>query len=51
MPGADADLAATYAEGVAFYADKLGSTAAVSAAVGALILARATAAPTSATAS
>jgi TetR/AcrR family transcriptional regulator, transcriptional repressor for nem operon len=43
MPGADADLAATYAAGVACYADKLGGTAAVSTAVGALILARATA--------
>ena len=43
MPGADADLAATYAAGVESYADKLGGTAAVSTAVGALILARATA--------
>jgi len=43
MPGADADLAATYAAGVEFFAGKLGGTAAVSTAVGALILARATA--------
>jgi len=43
MPGADPDLAATYAAGVEYYADKLGSTAAVSTAIGALILARATA--------
>ncbi|MEV0714004.1 TetR/AcrR family transcriptional regulator [Asanoa sp. NPDC050611] len=43
MPGTDPDLTATYAAGVAYYADKLGSTAAVSTAVGALILARATA--------
>ncbi|GIF51380.1 TetR family transcriptional regulator [Asanoa ferruginea] len=43
MPGADADLAATYAAGVEYFADKLGGTAAASTAVGALILARATA--------
>jgi TetR/AcrR family transcriptional regulator, transcriptional repressor for nem operon len=43
MPGADAGLAATYAAGVALYADKLGGMAAVSTVVGALILARATA--------
>jgi TetR/AcrR family transcriptional repressor of nem operon len=43
MPGTDADLAATYAAGVASLADKLGGTAAMSTAVGALILARATA--------
>ena len=43
MPGADADLAATYAAGVASLADKLGGTVALSTAVGALILARATA--------
>jgi TetR/AcrR family transcriptional regulator, transcriptional repressor for nem operon len=43
LPGADDDLVATYAAGVEFYADKLGSTAEVSMAVGALILARATA--------
>jgi TetR/AcrR family transcriptional regulator, transcriptional repressor for nem operon len=43
MPGAGADLTATYAAGVETYAEKLGSTAAVSMAVGALILARATA--------
>jgi TetR/AcrR family transcriptional repressor of nem operon len=43
MPGADAGLAATYAAGVASLADKLGGTAAASTAVGALILARATA--------
>jgi hypothetical protein len=37
MPGADADLAAMYAAGVALYADRLGGTvrAAVSTAVGA----------------
>ncbi|MEV4620704.1 hypothetical protein AB0J74_18585 [Asanoa sp. NPDC049573] len=43
MPGADADLAATYAGGVEVFADKLGGTVAASTAVGALILARATA--------
>jgi TetR/AcrR family transcriptional repressor of nem operon len=43
MPGADGDLAATYAAGVEYFADKLGGTAAASTAVGALILARATA--------
>ena len=43
MPDAAPDLAARYAEGVEYYADKLGGTAAVSMAVGALILARATA--------
>ncbi|GIF75420.1 TetR/AcrR family transcriptional regulator [Asanoa siamensis] len=43
MPGADPDLAATYAAGVDYFADKLGGTAAVSTAVGALLLARATA--------
>jgi len=43
MPAADADLAATFAGGVEYYADKLGDLAAVSTAVGALILARATA--------
>ncbi|HEV7707974.1 MAG TPA: TetR/AcrR family transcriptional regulator [Asanoa sp.] len=43
MPGADADLAATYGAGVEYFADKLGGTAAVSTAVGALILARGTA--------
>ncbi|GAA1866410.1 TetR/AcrR family transcriptional regulator [Asanoa iriomotensis] len=43
MPGADADVAATYATGVEYLADKLGGAAAMSTAVGALILARATA--------
>ncbi|SDZ48640.1 transcriptional regulator, TetR family [Asanoa ishikariensis] len=43
MPAADPDVAAAYAEGVAYYAGKLGDTAAVSTAVGALLLARATA--------
>ena len=43
MPGADAGLAATYAAGAASLADKLGGTTAMSTAVGALILARATA--------
>ncbi|WP_433063262.1 TetR/AcrR family transcriptional regulator [Dactylosporangium sp. CS-033363] len=43
MPAADAELTATYAEGVEDFAGKLGGTAAVSMAVGALILARATA--------
>ena len=41
--GAGADLAATYAAGVASLADKLGGTAAASTAVGPLILSRATA--------
>ena len=43
MPGTDLDLVATYAAGVGSLADKLGGTAAASTAVGALILARATA--------
>jgi len=43
VSAAGADLAARYAAGVTFFADKLGGTAAVSTAVGALILARATA--------
>ncbi|SNT63584.1 TetR/AcrR family transcriptional regulator, transcriptional repressor for nem operon [Asanoa hainanensis] len=43
MPAADPDLAATFGAGVEYYADQLGDLAAVSTAVGALILARATA--------
>jgi TetR/AcrR family transcriptional regulator, transcriptional repressor for nem operon len=43
LPDADPDLVATYAAGVAYYADQLGGTVAVSTAIGALILARATA--------
>ncbi|MDG4820587.1 TetR family transcriptional regulator [Asanoa sp. WMMD1127] len=43
LPGANPDLVTTYADGVEYYADKLGDLTAVSTAVGALILARATA--------